>query len=67
MSPSVEGFLGFSLDIILSFPLFNLLSLSLSLFEEEKKNWLKNRIYIYIYVDRDGRRRKIVVEERVQR
>lgn len=65
MSPSVEGFLGFSLDIILSFPLFNLLSLSLSLFEEEKKNWLKNRIYIY--VDRDGRRRKIVVEERVQR
>lgn len=67
MSPSVEGFLGFSLDIILSFPLFNLLSLSLSLFEEEKKNWLKNRIYIYIYVDRDDRRRKIVVEERVQR
>lgn len=65
MSPSVEGFLGFSLDIILSFPLFNLLFLSLSLFEEEKKNWLKNRIYIY--VDRDGRRRKIVVEERVQR
>lgn len=63
MSPSAEGFLGFP---SISSSLFPFLISSLSL-EEEKKNWLKNRIYIYIYVDRDDRRRKIVVEERVQR